>query len=186
MSQSAIAASHDYCKKHDLQKWDHVLYPRTTGLHAIIDVMGPSLNGIYDLTIGLSPFGKSVWTDPSKNYCLANSFFGLQVPRHICFFVDYVPLSKVPAQQPKELSNWLLGRFSLKESLLKAFDTSMTEQLLGTGKWTLFHKGPMIVPYFRATLLLLTVNVILWFLMLRMFWSHLYASLLRCSLVFHP
>lgn len=160
ISKETLETSHSFCKENHLPPWNHVLHPRIRGLHACIENMQPSLNGIFDLTVVLAPFGPEIWENPKEMYGLTNSFFGLKFPREINFFLDYIPITKVPSDDNERLRQWLGARFALKESLLSSFNDKQPRNV--DGAWKLVYRGKMIIPYYFTTLFVIFLNFILW------------------------
>ena len=79
----------------------------------------PSLDGIYDLTVGYS--GLTETDEPEKVYTLGQLFFAGNAPSQVHYHLSYIPLKEIPRQSADEFGEWLRERFYEKDRLLDEF-----------------------------------------------------------------
>lgn len=105
---SKLEKSREFAEKAGLTPTEHVLIPRTKGFVATIQGLDSHLDAIYDLTIAYVDGVPSLW-QWAKGYV---DDVHIHVRR---FSMDEVP------QDPKELSDWLIERYVVKDKLLDAY-----------------------------------------------------------------
>lgn len=112
LSDSNKAKSHDYAEKNDLQKYEHVLHPRSKGfIHCITEMRkfntAPAIINMSVGYVGGMPQNE-------RDLVLGNW------PSEIHFFSEHVMPSELPKGK-KELEEWLTKTWESKEEQLKDF-----------------------------------------------------------------
>ncbi|XP_053315799.1 lysocardiolipin acyltransferase 1 [Spea bombifrons] len=112
LTENTKARSDDFAVKNDLQKYEYVLHPRTTGFTFIVDRLreGNNLDAIHDITVA---YPQNI---PQTEKHILNGNF----PEEIHFHVRRYPVSCLPASK-EALQVWCQDRWKEKEERLRAF-----------------------------------------------------------------
>lgn len=123
LAKSSVERSQNFAKAHDLPVFSYVLNPRTTGLTAIKNMLGEDrIESIIDVTLGYS-YGPSNQRPNELSLLTGNQ------PRKVHFLIQEFPFNAagssttVPSDD-ETFSQWIHGRFALKEQLLSRFYTT--------------------------------------------------------------
>ena len=129
LSESNLAKSQSYAKEKGLPVFRHVLNPRTTGLVALKNFIGPAnIEHVYDVTMGYTDFR------PGERPSDASLFSG-RMPKCLHFLVSRHTFAApsggvVPSEQQQGppipatdegFAKWIEGRFEAKELALSNF-----------------------------------------------------------------
>ncbi|KAM8945391.1 lysocardiolipin acyltransferase 1 [Pelodytes ibericus] len=112
LTENTKARSNKFAEKNELQKYDYVLHPRTTGFTFIVDRLreGNNLDAIHDITVA---YPHNI---PQTEKHILNGNF----PKEIHFHVRRYPVNSLPASKD-ELQLWCQERWQEKEDRLRAF-----------------------------------------------------------------
>ncbi|RIA82640.1 acyltransferase-domain-containing protein, partial [Glomus cerebriforme] len=113
-------SSKKYAEKVSLVDHEHVLLPRSTGLHFCTRSLHKSIDYIYDLTIGLEGVKRGQF--PEEIYTLRKIYFEGQYPRNIHLHVRRYAISEIPEDEDK-FTEWLRQRWIEKDALMEEFYT---------------------------------------------------------------
>uniref|UniRef100_A0A8C5MYN6 Lysocardiolipin acyltransferase 1 n=1 Tax=Leptobrachium leishanense TaxID=445787 RepID=A0A8C5MYN6_9ANUR len=112
LTENTKARSDKFAEKNELQKYDYVLHPRTTGFTFIVDRLreGHNLDAIHDITVA---YPQNI---PQTEKHILNGSFPKEIHFHVCRYpVDTLPASK------DELQLWCQERWKEKEDRLRVF-----------------------------------------------------------------
>ena len=113
LSQHTRNKSHEFAEQNQLQKYDYVLHPHTTGfVHCLRELRkGVTPPNIINVTVGY------VGSIPENE----SDVVAGQWPREIHFCAETVPHSDLPSGEEEELADWLKQCWQAKEQMLKEF-----------------------------------------------------------------
>jgi 1-acyl-sn-glycerol-3-phosphate acyltransferase len=107
MKPAKLAASQAYAKAKGLEVFDHVLMPRSKGIHASLQGLSGHLASVYDITIQyLGPI-------PSLTEFFTVGGF------NVIFHVKRYEIAELPTRE-RELNQWLMTSFAGKNKLLRS------------------------------------------------------------------
>lgn len=112
LTKNTKSRSDTYAEKYNLQKYDFVLHPRTTGFTHIVQEMKKDemLDCITDITIAYPG------TIPQNESDIVKGNF----PTEIHFLINWYPNKSIPTDKD-DLDSWCKERWSHKEKVLKNF-----------------------------------------------------------------
>ena len=115
LSECNKAKGYKFAQEHGLQKYDHVLHPKTKGFVHCVQALrqGGRPVPVYNMAIGY------VGAIPQNESDIAKGNW----PTEIHFDCEYVPSSLLPLKEP-ELEEWLKRCWQQKEEKLKSFYTN--------------------------------------------------------------
>ncbi|CAG8502669.1 8897_t:CDS:2 [Rhizophagus irregularis] len=113
---------------------EHVLLPRSTGLHFCAGSLHKSVDYVYDLTIGIEGVRRGQF--PEEIYTLRKIYFEGQYPRNIHLHIRKYAISEMPEDEDK-FTEWLRQRWIEKDALMEEFYTK--------GRFT-GYESPRTVP----------------------------------------
>ncbi|CAG8549673.1 1089_t:CDS:2 [Diversispora eburnea] len=137
VSKSARNKSKSYSEKNGLRDLEHLLLPRSTGLHFCTKALRKSVDYIYDLTIGFE--GISVGQFPEDIYTLRGMYILGKYPRSVHIHIRKFLISEIPEEEEK-FTEWLRQRWVEKDALMSEF--------YAKGKFPSFESSspPKVVP----------------------------------------
>jgi len=103
------ARSDKYAKENNLPTYDNVLHPRTTGFIHSLAILRPTIDAVYDITVG---YPKGI---PGRLSLIKGEF-----PEEIHFHCKRYPIQEIPESE-EESSKWLQDLWANKEKALKEF-----------------------------------------------------------------
>ncbi|CAD5205615.1 unnamed protein product [Bursaphelenchus okinawaensis] len=114
-----IQEAHSYCRKRELVKLNHLLIPKIGGFKLALTELRPTLNCIYDITIGYGLTLDEYRQDDAPNMY---EFVTGRSERHneVHVHIDRIPIEQVPVEG-NELKAWLHQRFVEKDRLMAQF-----------------------------------------------------------------
>lgn len=112
LTQHTRLKSHKFAEENDLQKYKHILHPRTTGfVHCLQELRkGVTPPNIVNVTVGY------VGEIPENE----SDIVAGRWPKEIHFHAETVPHSEIPAGE-EELAHWLNQCWQAKEEALEQF-----------------------------------------------------------------
>lgn len=119
LNHKALTKSESFALKLGVKPTARVLLPRVLGLWEAVKALDPSLDGIYDLTVGYSDLCET--DEPEKVYTLGKLFFNGISPRQVHYHLSYIPLKEIPRGSADEFGEWLRERYYEKDRLLDEF-----------------------------------------------------------------
>lgn len=108
LTDEKLKRSQDFSLRNGFPVFNHVLVPRTRGFVASLTALRLRADAVYDVTIGYDQGVLSLW-----------QVFKGEV-RRIHLDVRRFPVSILP-QGEREITDWLMQRFTEKDSLMKHF-----------------------------------------------------------------
>jgi len=110
LSESNKQRNKEFCEKNNLPMYEHLLYPRTKGWYNTVRMLRPTLNAIYDVSIGFPDY------IPQTEH----SLFNAMLPKEVHFHLKRYDIKDLPSGE-QELSQWCIDRWEEKELRLKNF-----------------------------------------------------------------
>lgn len=113
LQPESLQKSKRFAKKNDLQEYQYVLHPRTTGFTAICEFMKAhnQLEQVLDVTVAYP-----------QNLCQdENDIVNGNIPREAVFTINCFNVEEMQASNEEELATWLNERWKLKEDNLRTF-----------------------------------------------------------------
>ena len=119
INHKALTKSESFALKLGVKPTSRVLLPRVLGLWEAVKALDPSLDGIYDLTVGYSDLCET--DEPEKVYTLGKLFYDGISPRQVHYHLSYIPLKEIPRGSADEFGEWLRELYYEKDRLLDEF-----------------------------------------------------------------
>lgn len=119
LTHKMLSKSETFASKLGVKPTSRVLLPRVLGMWEAVKALDPSLDGIYDLTVGYSGLSES--DEPENVYTLGQLFYAGIVPEQVHYHLAYIPIKEIPRESADEFGEWLRGRFYEKDRLLDEF-----------------------------------------------------------------
>jgi 1-acyl-sn-glycerol-3-phosphate acyltransferase len=119
LNHKALAKSESFATKLGVKPTSRVLLPRVLGLWEAVKGLDPSLNGIFDITVGYSDLCET--DEPEKIYTLGKLFFNGFSPKQVHYHLSYISLKEIPRESADEFGEWLRERYYEKDRLLDEF-----------------------------------------------------------------
>ncbi|CAL8080569.1 unnamed protein product [Orchesella dallaii] len=119
ISENTKAKSHSFADKNGLQRYEHVLHPRTTGFTFLAEYMksNSQLDAVYDITVGYPKTLPSSETD----LLLGN------IPEEVHFHIKRFPAKELPSEEAP-IKKWCEERWEAKEDALTKFYKPQTDR----------------------------------------------------------
>ncbi|RUO95839.1 hypothetical protein BC936DRAFT_143117 [Jimgerdemannia flammicorona] len=118
ISESNRKKSKSFAEKNDLTDLTYSLLPRSTGLNLCTTTLTPSVDYVYDLTIGYD--GIKPGEIPEKVYTLRRIYFQGMYPKRVHVHLRRFPLASLPTEDAA-YATWLRDRWAEKDTLLAHF-----------------------------------------------------------------
>ncbi|XP_009112271.1 probable 1-acyl-sn-glycerol-3-phosphate acyltransferase 5 [Brassica rapa] len=111
-TEAKCERSKKFAAEHGLPVLSNVLLPRTKGFVSCLQELSSSLDAVYDVTIGY------------KTRCpsFLDNVYGIE-PSEVHIRIRRIDQSQIPNQE-KEINDWLMNAFQLKDQLLSDFYSS--------------------------------------------------------------
>ncbi|AGO13504.1 AaceriACL173Cp [[Ashbya] aceris (nom. inval.)] len=119
MSANTRERSNTYARKINVQPFENVLLPRSTGLRFALEKLAPSCECVYDVTIGYSGVKKTTYAE--QIYDLQSIFLQGQGPKLVDVHIRTFKLSEIPYQEEKAFESWLYKVWGEKDKLLERY-----------------------------------------------------------------
>ncbi|KOH00877.1 putative acyltransferase DI49_0216 [Saccharomyces eubayanus] len=100
----------------------HVLLPHAKGLKFALEKLAPSLDAIYDVTIGYFPVLKTEYA--GTKFTLKKILLMGIYPERIAFHIREFEINEIPLQDDEVFFNWLLDVWKDKDELLENYYNS--------------------------------------------------------------
>ena len=97
----------------------HLLLPHSKGLKFALEKLTPSLEAIYDVTIGYSPALKTEYV--GTKFTLKKIFLMGIYPEKVDFHIREFKVNEIPLQDDEAFFNWLLDVWKEKDELLENY-----------------------------------------------------------------
>lgn len=111
-----------YARKVNKQPFKHLLLPHVTGLRFTLEILEPSLDAVYDVTIGYSGVQSSSYA--ASHYSLKQIFLQGKFPQIVDIYIRSYKLKDIPLKDEKAFSEWLYNVWKEKDELLEEYYTS--------------------------------------------------------------
>ena len=116
LSDKTIKKSREYAAKIGVEATKHTLLPRSTGLRRSLEILRPSLDILYDVTLGFS--GIDAGTPPETKYSLRNIFLRGIYPEVIDIHIRAFNIDEIPIDNEEEFTEWLFKVWREKDDLM--------------------------------------------------------------------
>ncbi|ODQ54559.1 acyltransferase-domain-containing protein [Saitoella complicata NRRL Y-17804] len=123
-SPNTTQKSAEFAEKTGQSDLKHLLLPRTTGLHFCLATLDPSIDYIYDLTIGYSGIQPSVNPFAGIEYTLKSVYGEGKAPKGVHIHVRRIKVKDVPLNDDPKFEVWLRRVWEEKDELLEYFYTN--------------------------------------------------------------
>lgn len=119
LSPNTRQKSANFAQKIGKNPFENVLLPHVTGLRYSLIQLRPSLDVLYDITIGYSGVKKEEYGE--EIYKLSNVIFRGHGPRLVDMYIKAYKLDEIPIDNEDEFSNWLYEVWKEKDKLMNAY-----------------------------------------------------------------
>ena len=108
-----------YANKINKQPFKHLLLPHVTGLKFTLETLEPSLDVVYDVTIGYSGVQSSSYA--ASYYSLKQMFLEGKFPRIVDIYIRSFKLKDIPLKDEEAFTEWLYDIWKDKDELLEEY-----------------------------------------------------------------
>ncbi|CDH10295.1 uncharacterized protein ZBAI_02080 [Zygosaccharomyces bailii ISA1307] len=166
MSPNTRQRSAKFASKIGKTPFENVLLPHVTGLRYSLMQLKPSLDVLYDVTIGYSGVGKEEYGEAI--YRLPNVIFRGQSPRLVDMYIRAYKLDEIPLDNEEDFSDWLYEVWKEKDQLLNTYyakgsfglDPEPDHTVIGAFKMSTF---PFFFSFFFPGLLFSILGGLVWY-----------------------
>ncbi|CCH62843.1 hypothetical protein TBLA_0I01850 [Henningerozyma blattae CBS 6284] len=122
LSKNTRSKSDRYAKKIDRKGFECCLLPHATGLYYSLESLKPSLDVVYDVTIGYSGVKKHEYGE--LIYTMKNIFLEGKPPKLVDIHIRAFKLNEIPLDSIEEFTEWLFKVWQEKDQrLIKYYET---------------------------------------------------------------
>lgn len=111
-----------YARKVNKQPFKHLLLPHVTGLRFTLETLEPSLDAVYDVTIGYSGVQSSSYA--ASHYSLKQIFLEGKFPQIVDIYIRSFKLQNIPLKDEEAFTEWLYNVWKEKDELLEEYYTN--------------------------------------------------------------
>ncbi|CAL9731917.1 2-acyl-1-lysophosphatidylinositol acyltransferase [Monosporozyma unispora] len=111
-----------YANKVNKKPFRHLLLPHVTGLLFTLETLEPSIDVIYDVTIGYSGVGRSSYA--ASKYSLKQIFIEGKYPKLVDIHLRAYKVKDIPLKDEEKFSEWLYNVWAEKDDLLEEYYTT--------------------------------------------------------------
>ncbi|KAK5961870.1 putative acyltransferase PWA37_000754 [Arxiozyma heterogenica] len=108
-----------YARKVNKQPFKHLLLPHVTGLRFTLETLEPSLDAVYDVTIGYSGVQNSSYA--ASHYSLKQIFLEGKFPHIVDIYIRSYELKNIPLRDEEAFAEWLYNVWKEKDELLEEY-----------------------------------------------------------------
>lgn len=119
LSAATRRRSASFAEKVGKQPFRHVLLPHSTGLRSSLTLLKPSVEVVYDVTIGYSGVGRNDYGE--LIYRLPNIFLKGQTPKLVDMHIRAFNVSDIPVDDEEAFNQWLYGVWKEKDDLMEKY-----------------------------------------------------------------
>lgn len=119
LSANTRQKSAAYAAKTDKVPFQNVLLPHITGLRTAIQLLKPSLEAVYDITIGYSGVKKEEYGE--LVYRLPNIFIKGKSPKLVDMHIRAFNVTDIPCDDEEEFTKWLYNVWQEKDDLMETY-----------------------------------------------------------------
>lgn len=121
LSPTTRRRSASFAEKVGQQAFRHVLLPHATGLRTSLKLLGPSVEVVYDITIGYSGVGRDTYGE--MIYRLPNIFLRGETPKLVDMHIRAFNVAEIPVDDEEEFNQWLYKVWKEKDDLMETYYT---------------------------------------------------------------
>jgi len=125
LAPSTREKSKNWADKNGLKDFQHVLLPRSTGLHFVLLELRKTLDYVYDCTVGYEGVKRGEYAQDI--YTLENSLLNGHPPKSVNMYWRRFKISTIPLDDINKFDIWLRARWAEKDTLM--------EQYMRTGRF---------------------------------------------------
>lgn len=169
LSPTTRRRSASFAEKIGQQAFRHVLLPHATGLRTSLKLLGPSVEIVYDITIGYSGVGRDTYGE--MIYRLPNIFLRGETPKLVDMHIRAFNVADIPVDDEEEFNQWLYKVWKEKDDLMEiyyskgSFDLDPELDQTVVGRFNIDPK-PCIVTSILPTLFVISLLLATWTLYL--------------------
>lgn len=118
-SENSKASSDRFAEKNNLQKYQYVIHPRTTGFIHMVNTLRQvgELQAVHDVTVA---YPKSLVQAETR-------LFHGEVPEEVHFHIKRYNIAELPVDE-EGLTEWCQQRWEEKEEMLRSYYTDVTDE----------------------------------------------------------
>ena len=119
LADSTREASKSWAEKNGIDDLQHMLLPRSTGLHFILQELRKTVDYVYDCTIAYEgvPHGEYA----QDIFTVGASYFGGRPPKSVNMYWRRFRVSSIPLDDPKIFELWLRSRWLEKDRFIDEY-----------------------------------------------------------------
>ena len=119
LADSTREASKRWAEKNGIDDMRHMLLPRSTGLHFILQELRKTVDYVYDCTIAYEGVPRGEFAQDI--FTVGASYFGGRPPKSVNMYWRRFRLSSIPLDDPKMFELWLRSRWSEKDMFIEDY-----------------------------------------------------------------
>lgn len=119
LSSNTRQKSAAYAEKVGRKPFQNVLLPHTTGLRTSLRLLKPSLESVYDVTIGYSGVKKEQYGE--LVYRLPNIFIEGKSPKLVDIHIRAFNVADIPTEDEEEFTDWLYKVWKEKDEMMETY-----------------------------------------------------------------
>lgn len=119
LSANTRKGSKAWAEKQDVPDMQHLLLPRSTGLHFCLQQLRGTVDWVYDCTVAYEGIPKGGYAQ--DYFTLRSTFFQGRPPKSVNMYWRRYHISDIPLDDSKEFGDWLKQRWEEKDQFLEGF-----------------------------------------------------------------
>ena len=109
--------SRKWAAKNGIKDMQHMLLPRSTGLHFMLDELKDDVEYVYDCTIAYEGVPRGQFAQDI--FTVGASYFGGRPPKSVNMYWRRFRVANIPLNDPKKFDIWLRARWSEKDKFIE-------------------------------------------------------------------
>lgn len=119
LAQSTREKSQKWAEKNGLKDFQHVLLPRSTGLHFCLLKLRETVDYVYDCTVAYEGVKRGEYAQDI--YTIESSFLGGRPPKSVNMYWRRFKISTIPLDDINAFDIWLRARWAEKDVLMETY-----------------------------------------------------------------
>lgn len=119
LADSTREASKEWAEKNGIDDMRHMLLPRSTGLHFILQELRQTVDYVYDCTIAYEGVPRGEFAQDI--FTVGASYFGGRPPKSVNMYWRRFRVSSIPLENPKTFELWLRSRWIEKDKFVEDY-----------------------------------------------------------------
>lgn len=112
-------ASRKWAEKNKIKDLQHMLLPRSTGLHFMLKELQDTVDYVYDCTIAYEGVPRGQYAQDI--FTVGASYFGGRPPKSVNMYWRRFRVADIPLNDPKKFEIWLRARWSEKDRFVEHY-----------------------------------------------------------------